>query len=173
MVTYSRNGCGIILDTAGLIVTNTHTIWQAPHILAVLHNGEKYPAKVVYVSPTYDFALLRIRAPHPLRTIKWANPALARIGEPIMAIGNAPADDHSIMGGEITSILSHKTKGTREYFEVNLNLYHGDSGGPILTQEGKLLGIIMAKRSSVDKSSLAIAAGEIYEPYLKYRKTMP
>ncbi len=171
--TYYRTAAGIIIDPSGIIVTNTHTIIHAPFIFVILRDGTKLPANVLFASGEFDFSFLKIEAPYPLKSVRWADSSLANIGDPIIAIGNADLDNQSIMGGHIKSILQSQSTMTNDFLELDLDLFHGDSGGPILDEQGRLLGIIMAKRESQENSSLAIASNKIHQQYLQYKKNMP
>ena len=77
------------------------------------------------------------------------------------------------MSGHIKSILQSQSTSTNDFLELDLDLYHGDSGGPILDDQGRLLGMIMAKRESQENSSIAIASNKIHLQYLQYKKNMP
>jgi len=171
--TFYRTAAGIVIDPSGIIVANTHTIIDAPYIFVVLRDGTKLPAEVLYASGAYDFSLLRIHPPYPLQNIQWADSSLVNVGEEIIAVGNSDYDNQSIMEGHIKSILQNMTTGSNDFLELDLDLYHGDSGGPILDEDGRLLGIVMAKRESQENSSLAIASNKIHLQYLQYKKNMP
>jgi len=56
---------------------------------------------------------------------------------------------------------------------LDLDLHHGDSGGPVIDEKGRLLGMVMAKRESQSNSSIAIASNKIHQQYLQYKKNMP
>ena len=172
-VTYYRTAAGIVIDPSGIIVTNTHTIIHAPFIFVILRDGTKLPAQVLFASGEYDFSFLRIYPPHHLQRVHWADSSLIKIGEPIIAIGNSDFDNQSIMGGHVKTILQSLSTSTNDFFELDLDLNHGDSGGPILDNRGRLLGMIMAKRESQQNSSIAIASNKIYQQYLQYKKNMP
>ncbi len=168
LASYERNGAGIIIDPSGLVVTNTHTIRNAPHIFIILNDGTKLEAQLAYVSPDYDFSFLKINAGRPLKPVPWADSSRIRLGEEIVAVGNGDYVKHSILSGEVISVLQSHTSGSNEFIETSLNLYKGDSGGAILNRQGQLLGIVMGKAKSKDHSSLAIAADLIRKQYLLY-----
>ena len=172
-VLFYRTAAGIVIDPSGIIVTNTHTIIHAPFIFVILRDGTKLPAQVLFASGEYDFSFLRIYPPHHLQRVHWADSSLIKIGEPIIAIGNSDFDNQSIMGGHVKTILQSLSTSTNDFFELDLDLNHGDSGGPILDNRGRLLGMIMAKRESQQNSSIAIASNKIYQQYLQYKKNMP
>ena len=173
MVQYTRSGTGLVIDPNGLVVTNTHTILNAPHIFVVLSDGTQMPAEVAFVSVGYDFSFLKVHAPKPLKTIQWADSSQARLGEPIVALGSSDLNAQSILYGEITKIIQSRSTGEVELIGVDLNLYRGDSGGPIWDREGRLLGMVMAKSKTRDRAGFAIAANTIHEQYLLYKRDHP
>ncbi len=171
--TFQRSGAGVIIDSSGLIVTNTHTIINAPFIFVILSTGEKLPAQVAYVSPSHDFSFLKINANKKLQAAPWADSDKANLGERVIGIGNSIYNNQSILSGQITSFLQSKSTANNEFIETDLNLYHGDSGDPIFNSNGQLLGIIMANRKSQQRVSLAIASNKIREQYLQYKRKLP
>ncbi len=172
-VTYERTATGLIIDVSGIIVTNTHTILHAPSIDVTLQDGTKLAAKLIYANEMYDFSFLQITPPHPLRRVRWADSSVINVGDAVIAVGNADVDHRSIMQGHVTSIYHSRSAQTNDFFELDLDLYHGDSGGPILDNKGRLLGMIMAKRESVPHASLAIAANKIHQQYWQLKKSVP
>jgi len=173
MATFERIAAGLVIDPSGIIVTNTHTIINAPFIFVILRDGTKLPAKVLFASREYDFSFLRIFPPYPLRNVSWADSSLIKIGEPVIAVGNSDYDNQSIMSGHVKSILQDRSNTSNDFLELDLDLYHGDSGGPILDAQGRLLGMVMAKRESQPNSSIAIASNKIRRQYLQYKENMP
>lgn len=170
---YERNGVGIVLDARGLIVTNTHTIINAPHIYVILPNGTKLEAEVAMVHPVYDFSFLKVTPAKPLKPIVFADSALAELGQEIIAIGHGDYNSQSILSGQITGLMQSRSMGDIEFLQLNLNLYKGDSGGPILDRQGRLLGIVMANAKNEDRLTLAIASDKIHQQYLLYRQNLP
>ena len=171
--TFQRTGAGLIIDPDGIIVTNTHIVSLAPVIYVFLKDGTKLPAQVIFASENYDFSFLRIQPPHPLQSVKWADSAYVGLGKEILAVGNSDFDNQSILSGHIKGIIRSYSQGANEFFVLDLDLYHGDSGGPILDEEGRLLGLIMARRESQQNSSIAIASNKIRQQYLQYRRNLP
>lgn len=162
---YTRQGTGIIIDATGLIITNTHIIKNAPRIEITLYDKRIYTADVLFVSVEHDFSIIKINAPS-LIPVKFADSALAQVGEPIVAIGSSEYNNNSILAGNITGLIQSLSKGTIEFLETNLNLYKGDSGGPIFNRQGRLLGMVMGKHQSKQRSSLCIASDVIRVQYL-------
>ncbi len=173
VVTYSRTGSGVVIDSSGIIVTNTHTIINAPYIWVILADGTKYQADVIGVNMDYDFSLLKINPPSPLIAIQLADSNSAHIDDEIIAIGSSELNQSSMLSGKITSIVQNKTTGNTEFVEVRLNLYKGDSGGPVFDRNGRLLGIVMAKHKMAEDKGVIIASNKIRDEYWNYRKNVP
>jgi S1-C subfamily serine protease len=169
--TYHSQGSGIIIDSQGTIVTNSHIIAHAPHIFVGLSDGTILEAKLVYSSDA-DFCFLKVDPPYPLQTITWADSSLAPVGTPIIALTNGDDGQQHILGGEITSLTDGISSNSVELLELNLNLIPGDSGGPLLDDQGHLLGLIMAKRKDEDNKTYAIASNKIQQEYSQYQENL-
>ncbi len=167
--TYTRSGCGVIIDASGIIVTNTHTIINAPAIYVILPNGQKIPAEVVFASLSHDFSLLKIQTDQPLTAITLADSNTAKIGEPIIIVGNSDFNQSSLLSGNIQRILASRSSNIIEFIEVNVYLHKGDSGGPVFDRNGHLLGIVMAKHKSAQNIAVIIAANKIRDEYWHYK----
>jgi S1-C subfamily serine protease len=173
MATFERTAAGLVIDPSGIIVTNTHTIIHAPFIFVILRDGTKLPAKVLFASVEYDFSFLKITPPYPLQRVRWADSSLVNVGDTIIAVGNSDYDNQSIMSGHVKGLLQSLSTSSSDFLELDLDLYHGDSGGPILDDQGRLLGMVMAKRESEPNSSIAISSNKIHQQYLQYKENMP
>lgn len=171
--TFERTAAGLVIDASGIIVANTHTIIHAPYIFVILRDGTQLPAQVLFASEDNDFSFLKVYPPHRLIPIKWADSSLINIGDEVIAVGNSDFNNQSIMSGSVKSIIQNMTTSTYEFLELDLDLNHGDSGGPILDTNGRLLGMVMAKRESMPNSSIAIASNKIRQQYLQYKENMP
>lgn len=168
-----QSGAGVIIDPSGYIVTNTHTILYADYVRVTLNNGTRVPAKIIAIAPNTDFSLLKIDPPVELKSLPWANPGHIALDTEIISIGNTPLWKETICGGRITGLANNLSTGTVGLIQMNLALDRGDSGGPILDREGRFLGIIIAKDTTVERSSFALPAWEIREFFLNYLRNNP
>ena len=164
MASCERYGHGIIIDPSGIIVTSTHIIAAARHIYVALTGGKTFEATVLYTSKA-DFSFIKINAHSLLKAIAWGDSSGVQVGNPVVALANSK----STLGGEITSLIKDTPSGNVELLELKLNLKPGDSGGPILNEQGCLLGLIMANRKSDNSKSYAIASNKIQQEYFKYK----
>jgi len=165
--TYHTQGSGVIIDSQGIIVTNTHIITDMPHIYVRLSDGTELEAKRVYSSDA-DFSFIKIEPVYPLQAITWADSAQAPVGTPIIGLSYADDQKH-ILSGQITSLLNGENSNNIDLIELNLTLVPGDSGGPLLDNQGHLLGLIMARRKDAEDKSYAIASNKIQQEYLQFK----
>jgi S1-C subfamily serine protease len=164
-----QTGAGIVIDPSGYIVTNTHTILYAQFIFATLHNGTRLPATIAAIAPDSDFTILKVDPPSPLKALPWADSDQVKLGDPIISVGNSPLLKETLSGGIVKGIGQRQSSpGTVELIETDINLYQGDSGGPILDRNGNFLGIIAAKNMRVERSSFAIPSNRIREQFLNH-----
>ncbi len=171
MASEERYGQGIIIDSAGIIATNRHIIGNARHIYVMLSDRKTYEANVLTNSQA-DLCLIRISAPFALRAISLADSSDIQIGSNVIAITKAGLNPKRMLGGQIIKIFKETSSNNIELLEINIPLKQGDSGGPILNEEGSLLGLIMGKQISDPSKSYAIASNKIRQEYFKYRNSI-
>ena len=175
--TLERSGAGVVIDPSGLIVTNTHTIFNAKKISVILHDQTSFPAEVLGFVSQYDFAFLRIQPPTPLSAISWADSDQIHLGDEIVTVGHSNLLKEAISGGKIIGIGVKGGKNTRttqgeetKLIQININVYKGDSGGPIFNRKGEFLGLMVAGQMKANRSSFAIPSNQIKEQSKKFLK---
>lgn len=166
--TYEKIGAGVIVDSKGLIVTNYHTVFQSSFIDIYLFDGTKRHATIKLLLPQHDLALLSIAPPFQLTPIEIADSSSIELGNEIVNIGNSPLLHDTLSGGYITGIGTNATTGEIDLLKISINLYRGDSGGPILDRKGHLCGMIMGEINRPPKTTIAIPANKIQFLYREY-----
>ena len=146
-------GTGMVISAGGQVLTNNHVIENATKISAtVVSTGRTYPVKVVGYDVTGDIALLQMQGASGLRTIPIGNSARVKPGEAVVAMGNAQGQSEIIpAAGQITgvnqTIMANDQGGTissetlHGMFETNANVVAGDSGGPLASAAGQVIGM--------------------------------
>ena len=135
-------GSGFIIDPSGLIVTNNHVIADADEINVILNDGTKLPAQLVGKDSKADLALLRVKADHPLKAVKFGDSDKLRLGEWVVAIGNPFS-----LGGTVTAgIVSARNRDINSgpydnYIQTDAAINRGNSGGPLFNLDGEVIGI--------------------------------
>lgn len=136
-------GSGVIMSKDGLVLTNYHVIEGADEVHVVLSNKREYLAKVVSVDKRTDLALLKIedRGYFPYLT---ASPQEnLEVGDVVLAIGNPFGVGQTVTTG-IISALARSQEGIsdfRTFIQTDAAINPGNSGGPLVTSDGRLVGI--------------------------------
>lgn len=167
------NGTGVILDQTGLILTNAHVIASPlPFKCTVdatrggkLHKVTFKKVRVVGVHPDKDLALVRIDPKeHKVRLTPAARARTKAIpGQRVYAIGN-PSAGGAVLNKTITSGLlsgvDRELEGVR-YYQVDAAINPGNSGGPLVSKDGKVLGIVTLKFTDVENVGFAIPVHDL------------
>jgi len=135
-------GSGVIVSENGYILTNNHVIEAADAIEVALADGRTAPAQVVGVDPDTDLAVLRINSTR-LPAITFADPSLANVGDPVLAIGNPFGVGQTVTHGIVSALgRSRLNLNTFENFiQTDAAINPGNSGGALVDMNGNLLGI--------------------------------
>ncbi|NCX03708.1 MAG: PDZ domain-containing protein, partial [Betaproteobacteria bacterium] len=133
---------GVVLAADGLIVTNHHVIDAAEDIEVIAPDGRRAKAKIVGGDPETDLAVLRVSLSE-LKPIAVGNAEEARVGDPVLAIGNPFGVGQTVTMG-IISALGRNQLGINtfeNFIQTDAAINPGNSGGPLVDAEGRLLGI--------------------------------
>lgn len=165
--TYNAYGSGVIISSDGYIVTNNHVVQDAERLTVTLNNKKELPARIVGIDPATDLAVIKIEATG-LQSIPFGNSDSARIGEPVLAIGNPFNLTSTVTAGIISAkarymniINNPGVESTIESFiQTDAAVNSGNSGGALVNGSAELIGI-----------NTAIASGNGY--YTGYSFAIP
>jgi serine protease Do len=135
-------GSGFIIDPDGTIVTNNHVVKNAKSVSVTLDDGTVLPAKIIGRDSRSDLAVLRVSAGHKLPFINLGNSDEAQPGSWVVAVGNPFG-----LGGTVTAgIVSARGRDIGEgpydsFIQIDAPINMGNSGGPLFTQDGKVVGV--------------------------------
>jgi serine protease Do/serine protease DegQ len=141
-------GSGVVVDAmVGLVVTANHLVASAATVKAFLQDGRVRDAVVLVRSERDDVALLRIE-PDDLRALTLEYPGLPDVGEPVIAIGNPQDWGQSVTFG-IVSALHRSCPGIAngDLIQSDVRISQGSSGGALVNLRGRLIGVVVARRS--------------------------
>lgn len=137
-------GSGVIIDAEnGYVVTNNHVIDDATEILVTLKDGREFDAKVIGTDERSDVALLKIENGKNLTEIQLGKSSELRVGDFVVAIGNPFGLGQTVTSG-IVSALGRAGLGIEElenFIQTDAAINSGNSGGALVTLDGKLIGI--------------------------------
>jgi serine protease Do len=135
-------GSGFIIDANGTIVTNNHVVKGASSVSVTLDDGTVVPAKVLGTDPRTDIAVLKINANHPLPFIQLGNSRDVKPGEWVVAMGNPFGLGGTVTAGIVSAVSRDIGNGPYDQFiQVDAPINQGNSGGPLFTQDGKVIGM--------------------------------
>lgn len=187
-------GTGFIVSEDGLVVTNHHVVADAAARYSILmFDGTVYDVDVLDSDPEIDIAILQIRESESeqLPTVSLGDSSTLRLGQSVIAIGNALAEFQNsvsvgVVSGLARNIVATDAEGMREelraVIQTDAAINPGNSGGPLLNIAGEVIGVNVATSRGADNIGFAIPVnlvrdvvvsvqtyGEIVQPYLGVR----
>jgi S1-C subfamily serine protease len=151
----TAEGTGIIVTSGGEVLTNNHVVRGATAVRVVdVTTHKSYSATVVGYTVTGDVAVLQLAGASHLKTIPLGSSSKLKVGQPVTAAGNAGGTGGKphLAKGAITalhrSIVASDDAGGTEtlvnLIQTSANVQPGDSGGPLINANGRVVGIITA-----------------------------
>ncbi|MBS3747037.1 MAG: Do family serine endopeptidase [Wenzhouxiangellaceae bacterium] len=134
-------GSGFIVEEDGLIITNHHVIEEADEIIVRLSDRREFVAELVGSDAETDVAVLRIDA-DDLPTLEYGDSSTLRPGEWVIAIGSPFQFEQSVTAGIVSA--KGRTQGQQQYvpfIQSDVAINRGNSGGPLIDTEGRVVGI--------------------------------
>lgn len=166
-------GSGFIINSEGYILTNEHVISGAKEITVTVKGfQEPFTATVVGKDSNMDLAVLKINSSKKLPHIELGDSDSARVGEWVIAIGNPYRLDHTVTVGVISAkerpitIADQSTGNTRVYnnlIQTDAAINPGNSGGPLISLDGKVIGINTAVNAQAQGIGFAIPINSVKE----------
>jgi len=137
-------GSGFVIRADGLIVTNRHVILGARVVRVRLPDLREVPAKILGADAVTDIALLKVDAGN-LPVLRLGSSEAVAVGDPVIAIGNPFGLGQSVSAG----IISARARTLEDdpyidFLQTDAAINHGNSGGPLLTLDGTVVGVTSA-----------------------------
>jgi serine protease Do len=189
--TQEGGGSGFIITSDGLIFTNKHVVSDTTATYKVFTaDGKSYPAKIQSTDPLEDMAVIKIDA-KDLPVVQLGNSDDLKIGQRVIAIGNALGLENSVTAGIISakdrsiqasSPFGQTAEELQGLLQTDAPINPGNSGGPLVNLEGQVVGINTAVAEGSQSVGFAIPindaktaitsvekSGTIIRPYLGVR----
>lgn len=152
-------GTGFIIDKSGYIVTNNHVVEDAEKIQVKLKSGEEYDADIVGRDPSTDIALIKIKPSADLPALSFGNSESLKVGQWVVAIGSPFGLEQTVTAGIVSAKGRVIGQGAYDDFiQTDASINPGNSGGPLLSLDGKVVGINTAIIASAQGIGFAIPA---------------
>src|SRR5205823_4573115 len=137
-------GSGVLIDPAGLVVTNNHVIEGADQVKVSLSDKREFEAEMVLKDSRSDLAVLRIKAQgERFPALEFADSDALQVGDIVLAIGNPFAVGQTVTHG-IVSAVARTQIGITDYqffIQTDAAINPGNSGGALVDLTGRLVGI--------------------------------
>lgn len=140
----AASGSGFFITESGIVVTNRHVVEGRTDVSVTTGKGEMIPGESVFVHPTKDLALIKVK-PGAYPYLRIADPRFVNVGADVVAIGSPGLPGSStilpntVTKGIVSAFRKSDTFGLLLQTDVNIN--HGNSGGPLLNLRGDVIGV--------------------------------
>ena len=159
-------GTGFIISPEGYIVTNAHVLADSEgnlvsSIKAITYSEGTKDAEFIGYDGNLDIALIKIGGTYSAFDL--ANSDDVQVGEKVIAIGNPLGLQFSVSEGIVSAIHRTGTNGLAKYIQTDAALNPGNSGGPLINKQGKVIGINNFKIGSGENLGFALESNSIIE----------
>jgi len=144
--TQQAQGSGFVYDAKGDIVTNEHVVDGASSVSVTFWNGAKYKARVVGKDASTDLAVVKVDAPSSLLVpLAPGDSSALAVGDGVVAIGSPFGLAETVTSGIVSALHRQMTSpngfAIQNSIQTDAAINHGNSGGPLLNLEGKVIGV--------------------------------
>jgi S1-C subfamily serine protease len=155
------SGSGFVWDREGHIITNYHVIEDAQTVEVSFGEDVMLPAEIVGVDPPNDLAVLRVEAlPESVEPIPLGSSADLLVGQTAIAIGNPFGQfERTLTIGVISALnrtLEVEDRVLRRVIQTDAAINRGNSGGPLLDSQGRVIGVNTVIYSGAENIGFAV-----------------
>ncbi|MDH3245799.1 MAG: trypsin-like peptidase domain-containing protein [Saprospiraceae bacterium] len=155
------SGSGFIISSDGYLVTNHHVIERALQVEVGFADGLEISAKLIGVDPSTDVAVLQVRD-GDLKPLHFADSDELEPGQIAIAIGNPMGLQHTVTTGVVSALgRTLRAKNGRlidDVIQTDAALNPGNSGGPLVNSEGKVIGVNTAVVAAAQGLCFAVSS---------------
>ena len=140
------SGSGFIIDAEGHVVTNSHVVADAVELSVEFHDGTTVPATVVGQDEMQDIAVIQLALTDGVELpgiVPFGDSSLVRPGDRVVAIGSALGEfTNTVTEGTVNAVgRSLGGYGLSNLIQHDAEIWHGNSGGPLLNMHGEVIGV--------------------------------
>lgn len=147
-------GTGFAVADGSYILTNNHVIDQSNTVQVQTYSDEVYVAQVVGFDPVADLAVLRISG--RIDSFELADSDSVAIGQKAIAIGNPLGLSFTVTEGIVSALRREGPNGLEAYIQTDVTLNPGNSGGPLVDKDGRVIGMANFKVGGAEGLGFAL-----------------
>jgi S1-C subfamily serine protease len=164
-----RIGTGFLVSQSGMAATCRHVVDGMQGPTAVLNDQNEFPLHIVAVSRKYDLALVQVLAHGNLPFLSLREDEGLVPGERLFAIGTSAGLQSTVTDGVFTGFRKIMPKEER-FVQFSAPVNHGNSGGPLLDAQGRVIGVVSMKTISaggapVSGLGFAVPSSDFFEEF--------
>lgn len=158
-------GSGFVIDSSGIIVTNSHVVNGADEVRVKFADGTEIKAESWVGDSVTDVAIIKLKADKPLATVDFGDSDAMQVGDWVLALGN-PFDIGTTVTAGIISATDRKgldINGREHFLQTDAAINPGNSGGALVNMNGEVVGIntaISSRSGGYDGIGFAIPSNQ-------------
>ncbi len=153
-------GSGFVIANGGYVVTNEHVMEGATAAVIITYDGKQHRVAIINDDPTMDIALLKMDdTSYP--SLELGDSDTVQVGEKVIAIGNPLGLQFSVSEGIVSAVHREGENQLDAYIQTDASLNPGNSGGPLIDVNGKVIGINNFKLSNSENIGFALESNYI------------
>ena len=154
-------GSGLIFDSKGLVLTNSHVVFGRRAIVVTLDDGQTAQAELIGADPILDLAVLRVPVPAKgLPVASLGDSDTLRVGQEVVALGNPLGLGQTLTRGVVSGLNRilpvSPMSMTVPMIQTDAAINPGNSGGPLIDRCGKVIGINTSIIAGAEKIGFAV-----------------
>ncbi|MBI2628757.1 trypsin-like peptidase domain-containing protein [Candidatus Pacearchaeota archaeon] len=148
-------GSGFIISNEGYVITNAHVLSGGRYARVLTYESDSWrPAQLIGYDNDMDIAILKIQGNYD--SLEFDNSDEVQVGEKAIALGNPLGLSFSVSEGIISAVNRLGPNNQPIYFQIDVPLNRGNSGGPLVNKRGKVIGVNNFKLQNAENLGFAL-----------------
>ena len=145
-----KTGTGFFINGEGLMVTSWHVVENATRLSVTPYKQKPFAAQLLAKDPVCDLAVLKVASPSPHWLPISKSAIHVRKGTEVLTVGFPRVDVQGVEPKVTTGIVSSLSGAANDLrsFQISVPVQPGNSGGPLVTREGTVIGVVTSKLSA-------------------------